>query len=75
MVPRGDDFADHVRVLVPEGADGLVDGALLDARAVPAVREGGGIATLRGYDGADVLGGEVTFFPVFVRTTPRNKRS
>ena len=68
VVPRGDDFADHVRMLLPRGADGLVDGALLDARAVPAVRVGGGIATLRGYDGVGAVGGEITFFPVFVRT-------
>jgi NADPH:quinone reductase len=68
VVPRGDDFADHVRALVPGGADGLVDAALLDARAVPAVRDGGGIATVRAYDGAGVVGRDITFHPVFVRS-------
>ena len=68
VVPRGDDFADHVRAIVPGGADGLVDAALLDARAVRAVRDGGGVATLRGYDGTDDVCGDITFFPVFVRT-------
>ncbi len=68
VVPRGDDFADRVRELVPGGADGLVDAALLDARAVPAVRDGGGIATLRAYEGAGAVGRDITFYPVFVRT-------
>jgi NADPH:quinone reductase-like Zn-dependent oxidoreductase len=68
VVPRGDDFAGHVRRLVPGGADGMVDAALLDALAVPAVRDGGGIATLRAYDGAGATGRGITFFPVFVRT-------
>ncbi len=68
VVPRGDDFADHLRALVPGGADGMVDAALLDALAVPAVRDGGGIATLRAYDGTGATDRSVTFFPVFVRT-------
>jgi NADPH:quinone reductase len=68
VVPRGDDFADHLRALLPGGADGMVDAALLDALAVPAVRDGGGIATLRAYDGTGATGRGVRFFPVFVRT-------
>ncbi len=75
VVPRGDDFAAHVRAAVPEGADGLVDGALLGPLAVGAVRDGGRMATLRGYDGAgagaDPRG--VTFFPVFVRNYARER--
>jgi NADPH:quinone reductase-like Zn-dependent oxidoreductase len=68
VVPRGDHFADHLRALVPAGADGMVDAALLDATAVPAVRDGGGIATLRAYDGTGATGRGIRFFPVFVRT-------
>jgi NADPH:quinone reductase len=67
VVPRGDGYADHVRTLVPDGVDGMVDAALLDAKAVAAVRDGGGIATLRAYDGAGDTGRGLRFFPVFVR--------
>lgn len=68
VVPRGEDFADQVRRVLPDGADGLVDAALLNERAIPAVRDGGGIATVRGYQG-DPAGHErgITFHPVFVR--------
>jgi NADPH2:quinone reductase len=68
VVMRGDkDFARRVREIVPDGVDGLIDAAVMNAVAVPAVRDGGRIVTLRGYDGG---GGEdrgISFFPVFVR--------
>lgn len=73
VLPRGDAFADHVRELVPAGADGMVDAALLDAAAVGAVKDGGGIATLRAYDGAGVESRGITFFPVFVRTAAEDR--
>lgn len=69
VVPRGDGFASRVRATVPEGVDGLVDAALLESLAVGAVRDGGRMVTLRGYDGpgagADQRG--ITFVPVYVR--------
>jgi NADPH:quinone reductase len=74
VVPRGDDFAAQVRRIVPGGADGLVDAALLEGRAIGAVRDGGVMATLRGYDGRDLDAAErrgVTVFPVFVRNYAR----
>jgi NADPH:quinone reductase len=71
VVPRGDGFADSVRDVVAEGADGLVDGALLNELAVPAVADGGRIVTVRGYDGAGVAQRGITFLPVFVRTYAR----
>ncbi|GAA4414774.1 NADP-dependent oxidoreductase [Georgenia halophila] len=49
LVPRGDDAAERVRELVPEGVDGAVDTALLHERIVPAVRDGGGFAVVRGW--------------------------
>ena len=52
VVRRGPEFAERVRAAVPEGADGLVDAALLNELAVPAVRDGGRIATVRGFRGA-----------------------
>jgi NADPH:quinone reductase len=51
VLPRGDDFAQHVRDNVPEGVDGLVDAALLDEKVVSAVRNGGGFAAVRDYLG------------------------
>jgi NADPH:quinone reductase-like Zn-dependent oxidoreductase len=65
VVRRGEDFSERVRAAVPEGADGLIDGALLDELVIPAVRDGGRIATVRGFRGADQRG--ITFHPVLVR--------
>ena len=75
VVARGDDFARRVRRIVPGGVDGLIDAAVMNAVAVPAVRDGGRIATLRGYDGGDGGNRGITFFPVFVRNyaTERDK--
>ena len=42
VVPRGDDFGARVREVFPDGADGLVDGALLDEHALPASATAGG---------------------------------
>src|ERR1700761_8031172 len=68
VVPRGDDFGARVREVLPDGADGLIDAALLDEQAGPAVRDGGRIATVRGYEGPARAERDVTFHPVFVRT-------
>ncbi|OMC36751.1 alcohol dehydrogenase [Mycobacterium sp. GA-1841] len=64
VVRRGQDFGRQVREIVPGGADGVVDCALLDEAVVPAVRDGGGVATVRGYQGEDQRG--ITFYPVYV---------
>jgi NADPH:quinone reductase-like Zn-dependent oxidoreductase len=71
VVARGDDVADRVRAAVPGGVDGLVDGALLDQAVVPAVRDGGRIATVRGYTGQEERG--ITIHPVWVRTYARER--
>lgn len=65
ILPRGDDFADRVRAEYPDGVDGLADGALLGALALPAVKDGGAVATVRGYQGDGRRGLRVT--PVLVR--------
>jgi len=69
VVQRGPEFAARVREVVPEGADGLIDAALLNELAVPAVRDGGGIATVRGFTGAPERG--ISFHPVSVRNYAR----
>jgi NADPH2:quinone reductase len=71
VVRRGPEFAAHVREAVPQGADGLVDGALLNELAVGAVRDGGGIATVRGFVGEEERG--ITFHPVAVRAYARER--
>ena len=71
VVPRGRDFAGRVRTEMPEGVEGLVDAALLDQLAVGAVRDGGRMATLRGYDGAGADERGVSFHPVYVRNGAR----
>ena len=51
IVARGDGFADRIRALVPKGVDGLVDAAVLDEAVVPAIRDHGALAVVRGWDG------------------------
>jgi NADPH2:quinone reductase len=69
VVTRGPGFSRGVRLAVPDGADGLIDGALLGQVAADAVRDGGRIATLRGFVGEEVRG--ITFHPVWVRNYAR----
>lgn len=64
IVRRGQDFGRQVREVVPAGADGVVDCALLDEAVVSAVRDGGGVATVRGYQGETQRG--ISFHPVYV---------
>jgi NADPH:quinone reductase-like Zn-dependent oxidoreductase len=66
VVGRGDDIADRIRRHFPEGVDGLIDGALLNELVLPAVRDGGAVATLRRYTGDGRRGLRV--FPVSVRS-------
>lgn len=51
VVARGDDVADRIRAQVPDGVDGLLDAAVQNEQALPAVRDGGGFATVRSWDG------------------------
>ena len=51
VVARGDDVAERIRAIVPEGVDGLADGALLHDKALPAIRDGGALAAVRTYAG------------------------
>jgi NADPH:quinone reductase len=64
IVPRGIDVAERIRRHFPDGVDGLADGALLNERVLPAVRDGGALATLRRYTGDGRRGLRVT--PVLV---------
>jgi len=54
VLPRGDGLVDAIRSEVPEGVDAVYDTALLYRTMLPAIREGGGLAVVRGWDGEDV---------------------
>ncbi len=64
VLPRGDGFVAAVREHYPEGVDALADGALLNEAALPAIKDGGRMATVRGWDGGDQ--DRVTVLPVWV---------
>jgi NADPH:quinone reductase len=51
VVRRGDDVATRMRELFPDGVDGLADGAVQSELVLPAVKDGGAMATVRGYRG------------------------
>ena len=54
VVPRGDDLVDAIRAEVPEGVDAVYDTALLQRAMFPAIRPGGALAVVRGWDGEDI---------------------
>jgi len=64
VLPRGKDYPQQIRAAVPDGVDGFVDAALFDRLALPAVRDGGRIATLRWFSEPGERG--ITFHPVRV---------
>ena len=51
VVRRGDDVADRIRSHFPQGVDGLADGAVLKEKVLPAVKDGGAFASVRGWQG------------------------
>jgi NADPH:quinone reductase-like Zn-dependent oxidoreductase len=61
VVRRGDDVAVRIREHFADGVDGLADGSVQDAAVLPAVRDGGAVATVRGYRGDGQRG--VRVFP------------
>jgi NADPH:quinone reductase-like Zn-dependent oxidoreductase len=65
VLPRGDGFAAAVRDRFPDGVDALLDGSLQAAEVTPAVRDGGAVATVRGWDGDDDE--RLSYHPVMVR--------
>lgn len=66
VVPRGPEVAAAIRTASADGVAGLVDCSLQQAEVVPAVRDGGGMVTVRGWDGD----GEerIRVMPVMVRS-------
>jgi NADPH:quinone reductase-like Zn-dependent oxidoreductase len=65
VVRRGDDVAERIRDHFPDGVDGLADGAVLNEKAIPAVRDGGAFTAVRGFAGDGQRG--IRFIPTQVR--------
>jgi NADPH:quinone reductase len=70
VIPRGDGAIRALREVVPGGVDGLLDAAVLDAAVLPAIRDGGKLATVRGFAGPSERG--ITIEPVRVMTYVHN---
>jgi NADPH:quinone reductase-like Zn-dependent oxidoreductase len=51
IIDPGDDAAAEIRRPFPSGVPGLIDGAALDARALPAVQDGGSLVALKFWGG------------------------
>ncbi len=74
VVRRGDDVADRIREAVPEGVAGIADGSVQGDLLVPALADGGRIATVRGYAGPEGGSGRgITWHPVSVRSYAENR--
>lgn len=71
VVRRGDDVAQRIRQAYPDGVDGLADGSVQDALVLPAIRDGGGLATVRGYRGDGQRGIEA--HPTLVRRVAEDR--
>jgi NADPH:quinone reductase-like Zn-dependent oxidoreductase len=66
VVERSEDFAGAIREVEPAGVDAVYDTALLYRDALGAVRDGGQIVFVRGWDGEEVEDRGVRVHPVFV---------
>ena len=65
VVRRGDDVADRFLEHAPGGVDALADGAVQNALVFRAIRDGGGLATVRGFAGDAER--DIVIHPVWVR--------
>ena len=70
LVPRGDGAIRGLYDAAPGGVDGLIDAAVLDAAVLPAIRDGGKLATVRGFAGPSERG--ITIEPVRVASYLHN---
>lgn len=64
-VARGDDVAKRIREVCPDGVDGLADGSVQSGVLLGAIRDGGAMATVRGWDGPSER--NISIHPVWVR--------
>jgi NADPH:quinone reductase len=65
VVLRGDDVAARIREVMPEGVDAIADGSVQNELLLPAVRDGGGFVSVRGFSGEAQR--EIQFHTTWVR--------
>ena len=65
VLPRGETFAKAVRAELAEGVDALADGSVQGPEVFEAIRDGGGFASVRGWQGETPRG--ITVHQVWVR--------
>ena len=70
FVPSGETAIRGVYDAAPGGVDGLIDAAVLDAAVLPAIRDGGKLATVRGFAGPSERA--ITIEPVRVTSYVEN---
>jgi len=64
VVRRGDDVAERIRHHAPDGVDAVVDGSVQGTLLLPAIKDGGGLAAVRTWQGDTERG--ITVHPVWV---------
>jgi NADPH2:quinone reductase len=71
VVARGPDVANAIREHFPDGVDAIADGSLQHDALLPALRDGGTIATVRGWNEPCPRG--ISAHPVWVREYARER--
>jgi NADPH:quinone reductase len=71
FIPSGDTAMRRVHDAAPGGVDGMIDAAVLDAAVLPAIKDGGRLATVRGWSGPSERG--ITIEPVRVASYLNNQ--
>ena len=73
VVRRGDDVAHKIRNITPDGVDGLADGAVLGKKVLPAIKQRGSLAVIRGCDFATER--EISIHQTFVYEYANNREA
>ena len=69
VVPRGDDIADRILAVAPDGVDAVADGAVQNELTLAAIRDGGAYASVRFWEPEPQRG--ITFHKTMVRDYDR----